>query len=108
MSDQNVAGASIRFPSQLEIAGIVTALLPFICTFSQTSTKTTNGRVVEQTSTDYVAILAGLAAIGIAATILITVFPHTAENDRLKRIGAMAVIGVLGAYQMLVRGAGII
>jgi hypothetical protein len=108
MSDQNVAGTGIRFPSQLEIAGIAAALLPFVCKVSQTSTKTVNGRVVEHTSTDYVAILAGLVAIGIAATILVTVFPNTDEDDRLKRIGAIAVIGILGAYQLLARGVGVI
>jgi hypothetical protein len=108
MSDQNVVRAVIRFPSQLEIAGIIAALLPFVCTASQTSTKTVNGRVVEQTSTDLVAILVGLVAIGIAATILVRIFPNTAENDRLKRIGAMVVIGALGIYQLLVRGLGIL
>jgi hypothetical protein len=108
MSDQNVAGVGIRFPSQLEIAGIVAALLPFVCKVSQSSTRTVNGRVVEHTSTDYVAILAGLVAIGIAAAILMTIFPSTAENDRLKRIGAIVVIGVLGAYQLLARGVGVI
>jgi uncharacterized membrane protein len=108
MSDQDVAGSGLRFPSQLEIAGIVAALLPFVCKFSQTSKTTVNGRVVEDTSTDYVAILAGLVAIGIAVTILVTLFPNTAENDRLKRLGAVAAIAILGAYQLLVRGAGII
>ena len=92
MSGQNVVGAGIRFPSQLEIAGIVAALLPFVCKFSETSTETANGRVVEQTSTDYVAILAGLVAIGIAATILVTVFPNTAENDRLRLYSGIAEI----------------
>jgi multidrug transporter EmrE-like cation transporter len=60
---------------------------------------------VKHTSTDYVAILAGL---GIAATILVTIFPHTAAEDRLKRIGVIVLIAAIGAYQLLVRGAGVI
>lgn len=108
MFDQNGTGIDRRFPSQLEIAGIVMAVLPFVCKFSETSTKTVNGRVVEHTSIDYVAILAGLAAIGITAAILVGIFPRTAENDRLKRIGVMVVIAAVGVYQLLVRGIGII
>jgi hypothetical protein len=108
MSDQSVAKLGIRFPSQVEIIGIVAALLPFVCKISQSSTKTVNGKVVEHTSTDYVAILAGAAAIGIAVFILVTLFPNTAANDRLKRLGAVLVIAAIGAYQLLVRGLGII
>lgn len=108
MSDQNRVKVNIRFPSQLEIVGIIAAFLPFICKASQSSKITVNGRVVEQSSTDFVAILAGLAALGIAATVLVTLFPNTAENDRLKRVGALVVIGVVGAYQLLVRGVGMI
>ena len=107
MSDQNVTRSGLRFPSQLEIAGIIVAVFPFICRFSQTSTSTENGKVVSHTSTDFVAILAGLVAIGIAGAILVTLFPTTDEDDRLKRIGAIVVIGVLGVYQLLVRGLGI-
>jgi hypothetical protein len=88
----------------LEIAGIVAAVLPFICNFSTSSKTTVNGKVVEETSINYVAILAGLVAIGIAATILVTLFPKTADNDRLKRIGALVVIGAIGVYQLVVRG----
>jgi hypothetical protein len=108
MSDQGVMKADSRFPSRLEIAGVAAALLPFICSFSTKSTHTVNGRVVEETSTDYVAILAGLVAIGIAATILVTIFPETAANDRLKRLGVIVLIAAVGAYQLLARGAGII
>lgn len=108
MSGQNITGAGIRFPSRLEIVGLAAALLPFICKVSTTSTKTVNGRVVEKTSTDYVAILAGLVAIGIAVTILTTIFPNTAPHDRWKRIAVIVVIGVVGAYQLLGRGLGAI
>jgi hypothetical protein len=103
MSDQNVG-----FPSRLEIAGIAAALLPFICKASQTSTKTVNGRVVEHTSTDYAAILAGVVAIGIAVALLVTIFPNIASHDRLKHLGVVVVIGAIGAYQLLVRGLGIV
>ncbi|MBN1563105.1 MAG: hypothetical protein JXA10_04655 [Anaerolineae bacterium] len=107
MSDVSKSRGSIKFPSQLEIAGIVLAAMPFVCTFSTTSTKTVNGRVVEESSTDYVAILAGLAAVGLAAAILATLFPNTAQEDRIKRIGAIVVIALLGAYQLLGPGLGV-
>jgi len=108
MSDQTMAGVTVRFPSRLELAGIAAALLPFICKVSTSSTKTVNGKIVEHTATDYAAILLGLAALGIAVAILVTIFPHTAQEDRLKRIGVIVVIAAIGAYQLLVRGAGIL
>ena len=107
MSDQITPKSSIKFPSQLEIAGIVLALLPFVCSFSTSSTKTVNGRVVEESSTDYVAIVAGLVAIGIAATIFTTLFPQTNQDDRIKRIGTIVVIAALGVFQLLGRGLGV-
>lgn len=104
----NTVSGDVKFPSQLEIGGIVAALLPFICTFSTSSTRTVNGRVVEETSTDYVAIVAGLIAIGIGISIFTTLFPRTDEYDRMKRLALIVGIIAVGAFQLLVRGIGVV
>lgn len=96
------------FPSQVEIAGIAAALIPFICNVTTKTTRTVNGRIVEETSTDYVAIVLGLVAVGMAAYIAVTLLPGTEPGDRTKRLAAIAAIGVIGAYQVLVRGFGIV
>jgi len=96
------------FPSQVEIAGIAAALIPFICNITTTSTRTVNGRVVEETSTDYVAIVLGLIAVGIAAYIAVSLLPGTDSEDRPKRLAVIAAIAVIGAYQLLARGLGMV
>jgi len=105
MTDQ--PGSSIRFPSQIEIAGIVLAVLPFICRFGSSSTHTVNGRVVEESHFDLVATLAGAVAIGIGVFI-ITYLARTDPEDRLKRMGVIAGVIAVGAFQVLVRGLDVV
>jgi hypothetical protein len=100
--------SSVKFPDRLEVGGVLAALLPFVVTFSSSSTHTVNGRVVEESSTDYFAILAGIAAVGIGVMILAQLVPNTAENDRVKRLALMVGIIAVGAYQLLVRGFGVL
>ena len=98
---------TIKFPSQLEIAGIVIALLPFVCNFSTSSTRTVNGRVVEESSFDVVAAVAGAVAIGLGVFI-VTYLVRTAAEDRIKRMGVIAGVILVGVFQLLVRGLGVV
>ncbi len=105
---QNAPRSGIRFPSTVEIAGLAAALVPFVCKFTSSSKKTVNGRVVEQSSTDFVAIVLGLVAIGIGLYIATTLLPQTDSSDRMKRLAVIAVILVVGAYQLAGRGLGLV
>jgi len=107
MTDQQDSGNFIKFPSQLEIAGIVLAALPFVCSFSSSSTRTVNGRVVEESNFDVVAAVAGAVAIGIGVFI-VTYLARTHADDRLKRMGVIAGVILVGAFQLLVRGLGVV
>ena len=108
MSEQPATPTNgIAFPSKAEIAGIVLALLPFICTFSTSSSRSVNGRVVEESSTDYAAIALGAVAIGVGV-FLLTYLANTAAEDRMKRMGLIAGIILVGAFQVLVRGLGVV
>jgi len=95
-------------PAQWEIAGLVAAFFPFICSFStsSTSTSTVNGVVVESSSssTDFVAMGAGALAC-VLAVYSINALSSTPRIDRMKRIGLILLIGGVGLYQLL-RGFG--
>ena len=98
----------VKFPSQVEIAGIVVALLPFICTYTNESTRTVNGVVVEHSKTDYAAIVLGAIAIVLGLYIAVTLLNRTDEFDRTKRYAAIAAIVVIGVAQIVWRGFGMV
>ena len=95
-------------PAQWEIAGLVAAFFPFICSFSSStsSTRTVNGVIVESSasSTDFVAMGAGALAC-VLAIYSINALGSTPQVDRIKRIGLIVLIFGVGAYQLL-RGFG--
>ena len=93
------------FPDKSEIAGIVIAALPFLCSFSTTSSSSINGQVTSFQQTDFVAIGAGIIAIliGLSTTRL---WSQTSPDDLMKRRIVSVVILALGAFQVL-RGLGI-
>jgi hypothetical protein len=93
-----------RVPDKTEIIGFIVGGIPFFCHFTSTSTHTVNGRVVESSSTDFVAIALGVLAVLIALGSF-RLLEYTADDDRIKRIGVMVVIAALGVYQFL-RGIG--
>ena len=95
-------GPPVEFPDKSEIAGIVVAAAPFICSFSSTST--VNGEVVSQT--DFVAIALGIVAILIALS-TIRLWAQTPESELMKRRILFVVTLGLGAFQ-LVRGLGML
>jgi len=99
---------TVKFPASLEIAGVAAALLPFICTFSTSSSRTVNGVVVEESSTDFAAIVLGAVAIALGVVVLATLLGKTEESDRIKRLGAVGIMFVVGAFQLAVRGLGVI
>lgn len=94
-------GPPTEFPDKSEIAGIVAAAAPFICTFSTTST--VNGQVVS--STDYAGIALGIVAILIGLS-TIRLWATTAPADLMKRRALTVGIIALGAFQ-LARGLGL-
>jgi hypothetical protein len=63
-----------------------------------------NGRIVESSSTNYVAIICGLVAIGFAAQSF-RLLGVTPTEERMKRIGIMVAIFAVGVFQLL-RGFG--
>lgn len=89
-----------RFPSRTEIAGIVVALLPFVLRFGTSYTRTVNGVVVESQSTNYVGLILGPIAILIGLRVL-TMLKRTSDEDRIKRIVAIAAIILIGVLQLL-------
>ena len=97
-----------HFPSPIEIAGVAAALLPFVCSFNTSSSRTVNGVIVEESSTDFVAIGAGAVAIALGLYIITTLLPQTAAEDRLKRLAVVALMLAVGVYQVLVRGLGVV
>ncbi|RMF05854.1 MAG: hypothetical protein D6768_00385, partial [Chloroflexi bacterium] len=84
-----------KFPAKSEIAAMVIGLLPFIASITSTSSRTVNGRVVESSYTDYVAIPFGIVTMLIALFSL-TKLADTAPADRFKRIGAIVLLVLLG------------
>jgi hypothetical protein len=97
-----------RFPSQIEIAGVAAALLPFVCSFSASSSHTVNGVTVEKSSTDFVAIAAGAVAIALGLFVITTLLPQTAAEDRFKRLAVVALTLAVGVFQVLVRGLSVV
>jgi hypothetical protein len=93
-----------RVPDKTEIIGFIVGGIPFFCHLTSTSTHTVNGRVVESSYTDFVAIALGVVAVLIAFGSY-RLLEYTADDDRMKRIGVMVAIAVLGVYQVL-RGIG--
>lgn len=102
MSEQPYQGPPAEFPDKSEIAGIVIAALPFICSFSTSST--VNGQLVSQT--DYVAVALGIIAILIGLSTM-RLWSQTPSADLMKRRALFAVIIGLGAFQV-VRGLGLL
>lgn len=93
-----------RFPNHLEIAGLALAFILFICNFTTTSTTTVNGRVVEQTKINYVALGLGPLTI-LAGLALLWMLRQIPQEDRLKHLGVMVVIIGLGGVNVA-RGIG--
>ncbi len=94
-------GPPTEFPDKSEIAGIIAAAAPFICSFSTSSS--VNGVTVS--STDYVGIALGIVAVLIGLS-TIRLWSTTAPEDLMKRRAATVVIIGLGAFQ-LARGLGL-
>ena len=95
-----------KFPNQLEIIGLVLAGLPFICNFTTSSSTTVNGRVVEESSTNYVALILGPLAI-LAGLAIFPILARVDQSTRMKHLAVMVVIIVGGAIQVA-RGVGAI
>jgi len=95
-----------KFPSRTEIAGILIALAPFAIRFGTSSSRTVNGVVVESSSVNYVGLVLGPVAILIGLMAL-RLLSRTADEDRIKRIIAIAAIIGIGALQLL-NGLGLV
>jgi len=98
---QKFQGAPTEFPQQSEIAGIVAAAAPFVCSFSTSSS--VNGVTVSQT--DFLAIGLGAIAVLIGLS-TIRLWATTAPEDLMKRRAMTVAIIGLGAFQ-LARGLGL-
>ena len=90
--------------SGMMTAGFVVGLVPFVIHFGTTSTTTVNG-VTESTSIDYVAIPCGGLAIVCGMASLVGAIGNS--DRKTKRIGLAALLGLLGAFQLL-RGFGLL
>lgn len=99
--EQQFYGPRADFPDKSEIAGIVLAAAPFICSFSTTSTY--NGVVTSHT--DYAAIALGVIAILVGLS-TIRLWEKTPPADLMKRRGLFVLILALGAFQVA-RGLGL-
>ena len=99
---------TVKFPSPIELIGLAAAFLPFACKYSTESTQTVNGVVVEHSKTDYAAIILGAIAIVIGLYIAATLLNRTDDNDRWKRYAVVAAIILVGAFQVVGRGFGMV
>jgi UDP-N-acetylmuramyl pentapeptide phosphotransferase/UDP-N-acetylglucosamine-1-phosphate transferase len=100
MSNSNPSDNTLSFPSQWDIGALAFAVLPFVCNFTTSSSRTVNGRVVEESSFDWFDPLGGGIAILLGVYIAATVLSQTAENDRLKRIALIIGVILLGAFHV--------
>jgi len=98
---QKFHGPPTEFPDKSEIAGIVAAAAPFICSFSTSSS--VNGVTVSQM--DYAAIALGIVAVLIGLS-TIRLWSSTAPDTLMKRRALTVGIIALGAFQ-LARGLGL-
>ena len=94
------------FLSRGEVAGLLAGIIPFFASCSSQSTRTVNGRVVESSYFDLVAVVGGTIAALMAVWVL-TQLDTTAPEDKVKRLGVFVVMLALGAFQVL-RGFGMI
>ena len=104
-TNYNDEGNTVKFPSKQEILALVLAVIPFFAHATSTSTRTVNGQVVESSYTDVVAIACGILAI-LVGLFSLQKLKETPDKDRLKRIGAIVGILLLGGFQTL-RGFGV-
>lgn len=87
--------------SGIEVAGILAALLPFVCHMSSTST--VNGVVTSYF--DIVGVIGGIVAIAVALLLASRHWPLLEKG--IATIALCAGMLVIGAYQLL-HGAGIL
>jgi hypothetical protein len=95
-----------RFLTQNDIIGLLAGIIPFFFSCSSSSSRTVNGRVVESSYFDLVAVVGGAIAALMALGIL-TQLSTTASEDRGKRIVLLVVMLALGGFQVL-RGFGMV
>ncbi len=95
-----------KFLTQNDIIGLLAGIVPFFFSCSSSSSRTVNGRVVESSHFDLVAVVGGAIAVLMAVGVL-TQFGTTAPKDRAKRIGLLVVMLALGVFQVL-RGFGMV
>lgn len=88
------------FPNRNEIFALALAFLPFVCSFTDTTRETVNGRVVSETSYDYADVILGALAV-LAGLALARMIPSYAGDSRLKHLAVVAVVLAVGAFQML-------
>ena len=93
-------GSYAKFPATSGIVALILAVIPFFAHFTTTSTRTVNGRVVESSYTDFVAIACSILAV-LLGLYSIAKLKDMAASDRIKRMGAIVVIVLLGGYQTL-------
>ena len=94
-------------PTKSEIFGLVLCALTFVIAFSQSSVRTTNGRVVASSYTDSGAIIGGIVILIIAVITLMNLGNKTLPSDRIKRGVILLLLLVFGVVHLL-RGFGII
>lgn len=103
--DSSIA-IGVRFPSAIEITGVVVALIPFVISSTSSSFTRENGHVTSFVYRDWVAMTCGIVAAlcGVATVLRLG---RTDTADRAKRILAIAALLGLGGFQVL-RGMGIV
>jgi hypothetical protein len=95
---------SVRFPSAIEITGIVACALPFVISTATTSSQSVNGVVTSFEYRDWFAVAGG--GVGIACGLLSAIsIGKTAKAKRALRGLLMLLLVAGGGYQVL-RGLG--
>ena len=95
-----------RFPSFVEIAGLVFGLVPFAVSTASMSSHTVNGEVTSFEYRDWTAVGGGAAA-GVCGVAALALLVRTDPAKRLLRVAAGCALLALAALQIL-RGFGVI
>jgi hypothetical protein len=95
-----------RFPSTIEIAGVVIGLVPFVISSSSSSITTVNGHVTSFVYRDWASLSCGVVA-ALCGVITVLRLRRTDASARGKRLLAILALLGLGGFQVL-RGVGLV
>jgi hypothetical protein len=94
----------VETPDKSEILAFLVGVFPFICNMTTVSRTTVNGVVLVSTQVNLVALICGVIVVWSTWKGL-QLIKKTPQKDRTRRYGIIALLFLLGAYQIL-RGIG--